>query len=135
MKPIHGKILMATGVIHCAVAAPTIYGESWRQFMEKGLFNVSPHTWTNNFTISFSDITAEAAVWFFVGGVLFSIIGQLMHILESKVAKPPTFVGWELLAIGVVFAWMLPKSGFTFLVIPQAIYLLIRARRAAPRPE
>lgn len=128
MKPIHGKIMMITGLAHSAIAL-TIYKDRWSQFFEKWLFRVSPHSVSADRKIIFSDVGSEAAIWFFIGGVLFFVLGQLMHSIELKNGKLPNFFGWELLAIGVLFAWMAPESGFTLLVIPQAVYAVIRSRR------
>jgi len=133
MKPIHGKILMATAVLHSGIIAPLIYWDKWLEFFGKGLLDVSPHSLTAGPPIiaGIFDMTAEAAIWFFIGGVVFFITGQLMHHLEKNMGKLPAFVGWELLAVAIVFAWMLPISGFTFILIPQAAYILVRYRKKA----
>ena len=117
---------MGTGILHSAVAAPLFYQSRWLSFLKKGLFNVSPHSLSEDYSMTFSDIGSEAAIWFFVGGILFFLVGQLMHSLEKKLGRLPTYVGWELLAIGCVFGWMVPQSGFTLLIVPQAIYILAR---------
>ena len=119
---------MATGVVHSALVAPLIYHERWEVFVGRGFMNISPHSMSDDFTFTFSDIGDEAAIWFFAGGVLMFLVGQLMHSLEMRSGKLPPYLGWELLAIGSFFGWMVPQSGFTLLIIPQAVFILVRSR-------
>ena len=103
MKPIHGKILMGTGVLHSGIVAPLIYWAKWSQFLGTWLFDVSPHSLSAESSIVFSDIRAEAAIWFFIGGILFFMLGQLMHCFELKAGtfshsdsamKSPCFISY-----------------------------------------
>jgi hypothetical protein len=68
-----------------------------------------------------------AAFWFVIAGPLIAVIGLLIYDFELKGLLLPINVGWILLSIAILGAVMSPKSGFTFLLIPQAIYYLLSA--------
>ncbi len=131
MKPIHGKLLVATGVLHAGIVAPLIYWEKWSVFIGKMLFNVSPYMLVGGSEVVFEDVGSEAAVWFFIGGVLMVCMGQLMHLCELRHGRLPIWFAWEFLIVCLLFAWMLPFSGFTFALLPQAIFMLARSYKRA----
>jgi hypothetical protein len=80
---------------------------------------------------AFQDPPAESAIWFCVSGVALFLLGQLAHRIESREGRLPAYLGWELLALSLVFGWMIPQSGFLPILLPQAVFMIVRKRRTA----
>ncbi len=129
MKPQHGIILIITGMIHTFVGV-TLFWEKWCEFPTKFFFNIAPHElkFDRPLIQNFLDLSAEATLWFFISGIVLMILGQIVHGIEVQTRRIPSYLGWELLAFGLVFSWMIPISGFSIFLVPQAIYMIIRQR-------
>src|SRR3989338_7410845 len=118
MTGLHGILLMATGTIHLVFGLmPNAYQRDWSEFMRKKFWN----------QIVIVNDRKMAAFWFLFAGLLFFIIGYLIYTLEVQGLALPISVGWMIFAVGVLGSIMSHKSGFTVLILPQAIYYLISA--------
>ncbi|HWN40844.1 MAG TPA: DUF6463 family protein [Thermoanaerobaculia bacterium] len=121
------RLLMVTGVLH-------VLGGSWvgrepllRIFREgffgeadSGLGNVP------------ADMDKELFFWFVLWGVFTFVLGQLLSAMEKRGCRPPAWIGWELIAINLIAAALIPKGGFWLVMIPA--FLIIREARGAAPP-
>ncbi len=114
---ISAYLILATGFIHSLIGFTDGYAQL-APMLREGLFA----------TVTASP-EREAAFWFLVTGVAFVLTGLLA--LASERPLPASF-GWGLLALSVAGTVLLGPSGF-LLVIPQAIYILVVARRTNQR--
>ena len=119
------RLLMVTGVLH-------VLGGSWvgreplvRIFREgffgeadSGLGNVP------------ADTDKELFFWFVLWGVFTFVLGQLLSSMEKRGCRPPAWMGWELIAINLIAAALIPKGGFWLVMIPA--FLILREARGAP---
>jgi hypothetical protein len=68
--------------------------------------------------------------WFLFTGLMMILCGQLCFWIERQLGRTlPAFVGWELLILSVIGAVLMPISGI-WLILAQAIYIIVVARRA-----
>ena len=71
------------------------------------------------------------AFWFTLTGVFIFITGGLAQWIYDNTNTLPAFLGYGVVAIGVIGGLMIPVSGF-WLVIPQGIMMLMIARNTQP---
>lgn len=113
-----GSLLIATGLLHLFIGllfAPKPARATW----DDGVLNaVDAHADRENW------------FWYMISGWLLLLTGQLTRWIERRTGAAPAFLGWHLLAIGVVGIVLMPVSGF-WVFLPQAFLVLRRARRAA----
>ena len=117
MRALSGKLLIAIGVVHCSVGlwfgfdtARSIVGDGFLDAVEP---EVSRMYW----------------FWFMLTGVLMIVLGQLTFWVEAHAnKKPPRFLAWEVLALGVVATAAIPASG-GWLVIAAGIYMVTAGTR------
>lgn len=119
------RLLMVTGVLH-------VLGGSWvgreplvRIFRE-GFFGEADSALGN----VPADMDKELVFWFMLWGVFTFVLGQLLSSMEKRGCRPPAWIGWELIAVNLIAAALLPKGGFWLVMIPA--YLIIREARGAP---
>ena len=113
-----GRLLVATGILHNVVGL-LIFSPILGDIARAGFFNsIDPH------------MDRNAAFWFLGFGFMLMLMGAAIHWMHEQTGEVPAFMGWALLAIGLIGVMMMPASGF-WLAIPQAIVLL----RAKPSRE
>ncbi|WP_309118115.1 DUF6463 family protein [Paenibacillus sp.] len=111
-----GLLLALTGLLHSVVGL-ILYGDALLPIATEGLWN----------TMQEGDWERLNAFWFMMFGFLLMLIGYIVSwVLKQTQLRPPTVVGWSILAIGIVGAVIMPISGF-WLVLPQA-WLLLRGK-------
>ena len=66
----------------------------------------------------------ELVFWFLLWGVFNFMLGQLVSHMEGRGLRPPAYFGWELAAISLLSASLLPKGGFWLMLLPA--FLLIK---------
>jgi hypothetical protein len=78
---------------------------------------------------AFGDFDREAAFWFLVFSAMLLLWGQLVaHASERADARALALIGWNMLGVGVVGAFVMPVSGF-WSVIALAPFVLRGGRR------
>jgi hypothetical protein len=129
-KRIHGRLLMATGFIHILfVLIPGVYGETFYQFMSSSFFNINDGLADFPFiggTLNHKDFTA---FWFFYAGALIFMYGYLLDELEAIHGYVPINQSIAYLIVSGIGAYMIPLSGMTFILMPQGIYMYLRAKK------
>lgn len=110
-----GILLMLTSVIHNLIGI-VLFWEPLVDMFQAGLFN----SVANQFD-------RATPFWFLFSGALIFVLGYFMHWLINDLKKEiPPFLGWQLLLLSIVGAFILPASGF-WLVIPQALIIIKRS--------
>ena len=71
----------------------------------------------------------ELVFWFLLWGVFNFMLGQLVSHMERRGIRPPAHFGWELAAVSLLCAALLPKGGFWLMLLPA--FLLIKGAGAA----
>ena len=115
-----GHLLIATGVLHTLFAVGG-FATPLADIGRAGLVNaVDPYP------------DRQLAFWFLLSGVLLVLFGQLVRWTQARTGTVPAHVAWELVAISVIGAILMPISGF-WLVLLVSVLLLgaSRARRVA----
>ncbi len=111
-----GRFLMAIAVIHFLFGVGFGLGRIL-EIARDGAFNAvdsHPHR--------------QLIFWFVVFAVPLYLLGLLVSWIGSQRERAPAWLGWSLLAFGLVGAFLMPVSGF-WLVIAPAVLLLRRAAR------
>jgi hypothetical protein len=79
-----------------------------------------------------SQMEKELVFWFLLWGAFTFLLGQLTAWVQSRGKRLPAHIGWELVAINLIAASLIPKGGFWLVLIPA--FMMIRdARRADSR--
>ena len=77
----------------------------------------------------------ELVFWFALWGVWTIFLGRLVILAEQRGMQLPPSFGWQLLAVNVVCAVLMPKGGFWWVFLPA--WLITRGRApesSAPGP-
>lgn len=114
MNGIHGILLIATGLLHVVFGfSRPNYQREWSSFFQHRLWN----------TVSIGKDKDMAAFWFVICGPFMALCGIALYELEVRGITSSLF-GWIFLGMSILGAIMTPKSGFTALLIPQALFYL-----------
>ncbi len=128
-KRIHGKLLIVTGVVHILVSLlPGVFGEQLLEFANNGFFNISKGIAAFPLCGGTLHYDKFAAFWFFYMGPLLLMYGHLIDTVEQINGNIPRQAAVNLLIVSFIGTYMIPFSGMTILLIPQAIYMLIRSK-------
>ncbi len=112
-----GLFLVITGIIHTVVGL-IMAKDIYLAMLRDRLYNSVGEDYSRN-----------TAFWFLLFGFLLILLGQTMQYYIKKEQKPsPLFLGYWLLAIGVVGCFIMPASGF-WLVLPQSMIIILAKRK------
>ena len=117
----HGHVITIMGVMHTLLAiSPWAFGKQFGSFSHQFFFKVSEGL--SEFPLLGGQMNYEnfAAFWFFYFGLLLIPLGLLLTYLE-RIHK--TIPGQFVIAYTIVVligVFMIPFSGMTFLMLPQA---------------
>lgn len=120
MRRLCGSLLVATGVLHLLVGL-FVFAGPLAAIAGDGFGAIPPD-------LEGEVLDREAAFWFMLFGVMLLMLGGLTHWAQARTGTLPLFLGWSLLALGVIGVVTMPASGF-WLVLPQAALMLAVARR------
>ena len=98
-----GWLLVAIGVIHCAIGLLLSWGIVaawsaagwWHSIERPGVMHMDRF----------------AALWFQVAGVSWVLLGWLTQQWLDRLGTAPASLGWALLIMGLLVAYVLPVSG------------------------
>ena len=125
-KVTNGILLLVIGILHTKLALSGDFGkEHFYNFSKSYFFKISEGL--NDLPISKSKIYFEPlfVFWFFYFGVLLIPLGLLVHHIEKNKGILPYSFTISYLIFVSMGCYMIPMSGMTFLMLPQAIYMLI----------
>lgn len=110
-----GYLLLVTGSLHTLLGIMS-FSPQLSEMAREGVIGTAE-----------TSVERALALWFLVAGVGLILMGLLA--LGYREPLPAAF-GWGLLALSVGGILLTPVSGF-WLLVPQALYVLITAYRAA----
>ncbi len=119
-----GWLLVAIGVVHCVLGLMLSWNilAAWSQ----------AGWWHSIEYVGGMHMDRFAALWFQVAGVSWLLLGWLMQQWLDRVGALPASLGWGMLFMGLLVAYVLPASGAWLLVALGLCMLLLR--RQAPNP-
>jgi hypothetical protein len=122
--PIHGKLLVWTGVIHTLLGG-FLFASEWKGILRAGVFDALSHRVAPS-SFAFVRPELELAFWFTIAGPALIFGGLLLHRVERLEAQIPRGAALLLLGIAVIGASLEPLSGFSVLLLPQALFMVLR---------
>lgn len=121
MRKLSGLLLMATGVLDLLYVL-VFHSRQLAAIAQDGFFDAVE--------LDPTQLDRETAFWHLAFGTMVLILGGLVHWAQARTGTLPAFLGWSLLAFGLFGTILMPVSGF-WLVLPQAVLMLVVARREA----
>lgn len=131
MKLRNGQILLVIACLHIVFAlTPLTFGKQFLGFTESYFFKISEGLLDLPIFNGQPNYENFAAFWFFYFGLLLLPLGILVDYIEKEQKPLPKQFLWTYLIVVLVGVYMIPLSGMTFLMLPHALYMLIKSRNA-----
>ena len=110
-----GYYLIATGIIHNLLGL-ALGWSSLVEMHQAGWFSATIIEGEMHFD-------REAISWFLISGSFWVLFGLFLQKMLDKGIEPPSSLGWGLLLIGGVIAFIMPVSGAYLLVLQGAVLI------------
>jgi hypothetical protein len=111
--------MIITSILHMLTAL-AISGNAFVDMFRAGVFNSVE-----------GDSERSFAFWFLIVGIACFFLGHMLHHYIKKTAQPaPKFLGYYMLALGIIGTVFVPVSGF-FLFIIQGFIIVIAEKEPA----
>lgn len=134
-KITNGILLILIGLLHTSLAvSPEGGGAQFLSAAKSHFFNISAGSAELPLEVGKTDLETLAFFWFFYFGLLLIPLGLLVHSIEKNkgVVLPYSFTVSYLIFV-IAGSYMIPNSGMTVIMLPQAIYMLIVSHLKARR--
>jgi len=126
-KITNGIILIVIGILHSKLAfSPEGFGNQFLKFSKTYFFKISSGLDELPAEIGKTNFETFAAFWFFYFGLLLIPLGLLVHSIEKDGRTLPHYFTVSYLIFLLLGCYMVPNSGFTIIMLPHAIYMLVR---------
>lgn len=123
----NGILLILIGVIHTKlVVSSDGCGKQFLHFSESYFFKISGGLNELPFTVGKTNFETFAVFWFFYFGIFLIPLGLLVHSIEKANRILPHYFTISYLIVVLIGCYMIPNSGMTFIMLPHAIYMLVR---------
>jgi len=130
MKITNGRILIFFGIMHALLGvSPFAFGKQFAHFSKTFFFKVSEGLFEFPLLNGIMNYENFAAFWFFYYGLLLIPLGILVQYIEKLGQKLPQAFIYTYLAIVLLGVYMIPFSGMTFLMLPQALFMVYSSRK------
>jgi uncharacterized membrane protein len=123
MRRLSGPLLMATGVLDLFYVLV---------FHSRQLAAIAQDGFFDEVELNPAQFDRETAFWHMMFGVMFVLLGALVHWTQARTGTLPAFLGWSVLTLGMAGVILMPLSGF-WLLLPQAVLILAVARQGRSR--
>ncbi len=128
-KGIHGLLLIITGIAHSLFAVlPAAFGKQFAVFSNTLFFNIDTGLMDFPLFGGKQDFESLCAFFFFYAGPMYIVFGLAVYHLEKSVWEIPVSVSLGFLLYAVIGAYMVPLSGMTLFLLPQAVYMHMSGR-------
>ena len=120
-KITNGILILVIGLMHTQFALSSGgFGKQFREFSKSYFFEISkgPEDLHKLYEV-------HAAFWFFYFGILLIPIGLLVHSIERRKIILPNSFTISYLIVVLIGSYMVPTSGMTYFMLPQAVYMLV----------
>ncbi len=128
-KITNGVLLIIIGILHTKLALSIDgFGLKFTEFSKSNFYNIHKGLDELPFApgkMSISSLESFSTFWFFYFGIMLIPIGLLVHSIEKSGRTLPHYFTIAYLLIVIIGAYMIPNSGMTVIMLPQAIYMLI----------
>ena len=126
-KITNGILLIVIGIMHSHMAfSPDGLGNQFLKFSNTYFFNISSGLDELPAEIGKTNFETFAAFWFFYFGILLIPLGLLVHSIEKDGRILPHYFTVSYLIFVLLGCYMIPNSGITIIMLPHAIYMLVR---------
>jgi uncharacterized membrane protein len=123
MRRLSGPLLMATGVLDLLYVL-VFHSRQLAAIAQDGFFDAVE--------LNPAQFDRETAFWHMMFGLMFLVLGALVHWTQARTGTLPAFLGWSVLALGMAGVILMPLSGF-WLLLPQAVLILAVTRQGRSR--
>ena len=123
MRRLSGPLLMATGVLDLLYVL-VFHSRQLAAIAQDGFFDAVE--------LNPAQFDRETAFWHLMFGLMFVVLGALVHWAQARTGTLPAFLGWSVLALGMAGVILMPLSGF-WLLFPQAVLILAVTRQRRSR--
>ena len=126
-KITNGILLIVIGIMHSHLAfSPDGLGNQFLKFSNTYFFKISSGLDELPAEIGKTNFETFAAFWFFFFGFLLIPLGLLVHSIEKDGRVLPHYFTVSYLIFVLLGCYMIPNSGMTIVMLPHAIYMLVR---------
>lgn len=119
MRKMSGPLLIAIGVLDLLYVL-AFYARQLSSIAGDGFFGAVES--------DPAQLGREVAFWHLTFGLTVLILGALVRWAQARTGTLPAFLGWSLLALGLLGSILVPVSGF-WLVLLLSVLMLVLARR------
>ncbi len=125
-KITNGILLIIIGILHTHFAfSADGFQKQTLQFSKSYFYKVSEGMNELPASIGFTNFENLATFWFLYFGLFLIPLGLLVHSIEKeKLILPHSFTVSYFIVV-LLGCYMVPSSGITFFMLPQAVYMLI----------
>jgi hypothetical protein len=122
----NGILLILIGILHTRlVLSSDGCGKQFSGFAGSCFYKISGGLAELPASAGKTNFEALAAFWFFYFGLLLVPLGLLVHSIEKDKRLLPHYFTTTYLVFVLIGCYMIPNSGMTFIMLPQAVYMLI----------
>jgi len=125
-KITNGILLIIIGIMHTQFVFSS--GGFQRQillFSKSYFYNVNNGMKELPASLGHTNFESFAAFWFLYFGIFLIPIGLLVHSIENRKQFLPHSFTVSYIVIVLLGCYMVPNSGITIFMLPQALYMLI----------
>ncbi len=124
-KITNGIVLIIIGLLHTHFTfSEGGFGKQFAVFSEKYFFTISKGMADLPAAAGKTDFETFSAFWFFYFGILIIPLGLLVNSFERRLKALPSSFTVSYLIVVLIGVYMIPNSGITIFMLPQAIYML-----------
>lgn len=125
-KITNGILLIVIGIMHIRFAlSADVFGRQFHEFTKTYFFKIHGGMQDLPFVAGHANLEAFAAFWFFYFGIIIIPLGLLVHSYEKKNNILPHAFTISYLLVVLIGVYMIPSSGMTYIMFPQAVYMLV----------
>lgn len=122
----NGVLLVIIGIMHTRFAlSADVFGKQFHVFSQSHFYKISRGMEELPIVAGRTNLEGFAAFWFFYFGVMIIPLGLLVHSIERKHNILPHSFTLSYLVIVLIGSYMIPNSGITLIMLPQAIYMVV----------
>ncbi len=126
-KITNGILLIVIGILHTQLAfSPDGFGNLFLKHSKSYFYRISAGLDELPAEYGKTDFATHAGFWFFYFGILLIPLGLLVHSIEKDGRALPHYFTVSYLLFVLIGCYMIPNSGMTFIMLPQAVYMLVR---------
>jgi hypothetical protein len=126
-KITNGILLIVIGILHTRLAVSQDgWGKQFWKFSESNFYRVSRGLDELPAIAGKTNFESFAVFWFFYFGLFLIPLGLLVHSIEKDNRTLPHYFTISYLIFILIGCYMVPNSGMTIIMLPHAVYMLIR---------